>query len=380
MQTTSIKDNLYKGLNTISRAVPGRSSIPIVQNVLIKTDPDGITLTATNLTMTIRTKVAAIVSREGAITIPAKLFTEFVNTLPNEPVSINVPEGSMIANLTCAKARANIHGADPKDFPPAPALTDGLTASISPKDLKTAISRTAFAAAKDESRPVLTGINIALSESTMVMAAADGFRLAINKTNLDNPAQSEINAIVPAPTLQQLLRLITDDEAPIEMMVTPNTGQIMFRIGQTELISQLLNGEFPDYNRLVPDNQGTKCIFNTKQLLQAAKTAAIFAKEGGGIIRLEMQSGPDTPRQPTALISAQADEVGSNLDQVPMEQMDGEDSKIAFNSAYLIELLSSLDPEQVTVETNNPSSPGVFTIGEDKEYTHVIMPMFIQWP
>ena len=217
MQVTSVKDNLYKGLNTISRAVPTRAPMPIIQNVLIKTTQDGITLTATNLNLSMTTKVDAIVAREGAITIPARLFTEFINTLPNEPVHINVPEGSMIANLSCANARANINGADPKDFPPQPTLTDGLTASISPKDLRTAISRTAFAAAKEEARPILTGISLNLSDTTMIMAAADGFRLAINKTTLENPTPTEINAIIPATTLQQLLRLLNDDE-PVEVL------------------------------------------------------------------------------------------------------------------------------------------------------------------
>ena len=217
MQVTSVQDNLYKGLNTISRAVPGRAPMPIIQNVLIKTTQEGITLTATNLNISMTTKVDAIVTREGSIAIPARLLTEFINTLPNEPVNFNVAEGSMIANLSCANAKANINGADPKDFPPQPTLTDGLTASISPKDLRTAISRTAFAAAKEDSRPILTGISLNLTDTTMTLAAADGFRLAINRTILETPTPTEINAIIPATTLQQLLRLLNDDE-PVEVL------------------------------------------------------------------------------------------------------------------------------------------------------------------
>ena len=320
MEATSVKDNLYKGLNTIARAIPGRAAIPIVQNVLITTTQDGITLTATNLSMTITTKVEAIVARQGAITIPGRMLTEFVSTLPNEPVKISTPPGSMVANLSCAKAHANINGADPADFPPIPAISDGLTASIKAGDLKTAISRTAFAAAKEDARPILTGINLKITKDTMVLAAADGFRLAVNKTALQNPGPADIDVVIPASTLQQLLRLMGEDQEEVEITADPEKSQIKFKVGNTDLVSLLVAGEFPDYTRLVPTNQDTKCVMKTKTLLSAAKTASIFAREAGNIIRLEMTANGKDDTGPSMLISAQADEVGSNTDHILLDQ------------------------------------------------------------
>lgn len=379
MIITSIKDNLHRGLNIANRALQSRSTMPITQNVLIQTTPHGISLTVTNLQLTITTQVEAIVDREGSITIPSRMLTDFVNTLPNEPVKITVPPGSMIANITCASSQANINGANPKEFPPSPFIPEGLSASINPKDLKTSISRTFFAAASEESRPVLTGVSISIKDTTMTMAAADGFRLAISKTTLPDPSPSEICAIIPATTLNQLNRLLNDQELPVNIMMDPNSTQVMFRLSKTELVSQLLQGEYPDYEKLVPTNQTTNCTFNTKSFLQAANTASIFAKESSNIIRMEMRNPDEQQDKPIALISAQAEELGYNQDQITIETMKGDNSKIAFNSKYLTELLSSLEPEQVILHTTVPNAPGVFISGENEEYRHVIMPMHVQW-
>ena len=380
MIITSIKENLAKGLATVNRAVPNtKAPIPIIQNILIQTTPNGISLTGTNLQLTIKTEVEAIIDQEGAIAIPARLFTEFINTLPNEPVRFTVPEGSMMAKLACATAKANINGANPDDFPPLPQLPEAVTASIAPKDFKTAIARTAFAAAKEESRPILTGIFLEIKDSTITMAAADGFRLAINKTQLPSAVPTDFTAVIPATALQELHRMIPDDEQPIDILVDPKRTNVTFRVGKSQLITQLITGDYPHYEQLVPTGHTTSCVFDAKTLSQTARTASIFAKESSDIIRLEMTSKPKDSDKPAALISAEAADVGSNTGLVPLDSMEGEDTKIAFNGRYLLELLSHIDPDQVTLRTTTDSSPGLFTFPNSDEYIHVIMPMFINW-
>ena len=379
MIVTSVRDNLHRGLAIANRAFQSRTTLPITQNVLIKTNPQGLSLTITNLQLTITTHIQAIVDREGAITIPARMFTEFINTLPNEPVKLTVPPGSMVANIACASAHANFNGASPNEFPPIPQVTEGLSASIDPKEFIKAIARTSFAAASEESRPVLTGVSLAIDNDTLTMAAADGFRLAINKTILPDPTPTPISAIIPASTLSQLNRILPDEENPVNILFDNDSALVTFNLSNTQIVSQLLKGEYPDYETLVPANTSTNCLINTKNLLQATKTASIFAKESSNIVRMEFQKNPTESEQPVVLISAEAEEIGSNQGQVDIDSMEGEDTKIAFNSRYLTELLTILEPEQVTLSTTVPTAPGVFSTGDLDGYRHIIMPMFVQW-
>ena len=374
MIITSIKDSLHKGLNTATRIVNQQQAIPILKNVLIRAEPTGLFLTASNLQMTITTKVEAIIDEEGAVTLPAKLLQEFVNSLPSEPIRIAVPAGSMVASLTCANAQANINGADPKDYPETPQLQDAQSTFINTKDFRTAIARTAFAAAKDDNRPILTGVTMQVSGNTLTMSAADGFRMAINKTELPTPSPADFTVVIPAQTLTQLNRIMTDDEEPLEVMVTETTGQVLFKMKDTELVSQLLKGEPPNYEQLVPTNSTTKSTFDRKSFLQAANTASIFAKENSNIIRLDLRR---EDQNAVATVSAEADDLGSNKDQIALKEMTGEDTKIAFNSGYLRELLATLEHEEITMATSAPTAPGLFTTSEQKDYLHVIMPMFL---
>ena len=378
MIITSIKDSLHKGLNTANRIVTQQQAIPILKNVLIDAKPEGLFLTASNLQMTITTKVEAIIDQEGAITLPARLLQEFVNSLPSEPIRINVPAGSMVANLSCGRAEAHIHGADPAEYPEAPRLVDAESTFINAKELRTAISRTAFAAAKEDNRPILTGVTVSVQGTTISLAAADGFRMAISKLELPAPAPRDYTVVIPAQTLTQLNRTMVSDEEPVEIMVTQTAGQILFKLKDTELVSQLLKGDPPNYQQLVPTNTTTVSKFDRKAFLQAANTAAIFAKENSNIIRLDLRAkGENGEGQPTATISAQADDLGSNKDEINLQEMEGDDTKIAFNSAYLRELLNTVEPDHITMATSSPTAPGLFTLEDSDEYVHVIMPMFL---
>ena len=380
MRLSCLQENLSKGLAVVGRAVATRSTLPVTQNVLISTDQSRLKLSATNLEIAITTWIGASIEDEGAITLPARILTEFVNTLEGDKIDVSLPEGNGILSISSGRSKATINGIDAEEFPPIPTVLDGIRAVINAGVLKKAISRVAFAAATEESRPVLTGVELKLEGDDFSLAAADGFRLAVQKDKLTEPIDGNIEVIIPARTMNELNRLISDDSQEIEVVMTPTRGQILFRSGDIEIVSQLLQGNCPNYQQLLPEEYSTKSTFDTNALQRAVRSASIFARDGSNIVR--MQLIPPTEEEEDngkALISARSEEVGDNEDVVDAESLEGEESKIAFNSRYLMDVLAVLDKGNLVLETTTASSPGVFKPLEDDGYTHVIMPMFVQW-
>jgi DNA polymerase-3 subunit beta len=379
MKLSCLQENLSRGLGIVGRAVAARATLPITQNVLLSTDQSMLKLSATNLEIAITTWIGAMIEEEGSITVPARLLSEFVNSLPSDRIDLEVPSNGGALQLTCARAEARVHGADASEFPPIPTVEEGVAARIDPQILRSAISRVAFAAASEESRPVLTGVEVKLQGEQFTLAAADGFRLAVQHGALAQPVDSEIEVIIPARTLNELSRLLGDQEESVEIMMTPARGQVLFRVQGVELVSQLLQGSFPNYDQLIPKNYETRAVFDLQSLLRATRTAAIFARDGSNIIRLQMVPDGDGGAPGKAVISARSEEVGENQDEVDAEVLEGGESKIAFNSRYLQDVLSVLERGKVALETTTPSSPGVFKSIDSDDYVHVVMPMFVQW-
>lgn len=379
MKLSCLQENLSRGLAVVGRAVASRATLPITQNILLSTDQSMLKLSATNLEIAMTTWIGAMIEEEGAITVPARLLSEFVNSLPAERIDLELEPGAGVLRLTCARSLARIHGTDAAEFPPVPTVEGGVAAQIDPVTLRSAISRVAFAAATEESRPVLTGVKVELKDKGFTMAAADGFRLAVYHGSSVQPVPGDISVIIPARTLNELNRLLGDREEPVEIMMTPAKGQILFRVRGVELVSQLLQGVFPNYDQLIPQKYQTRAVFDLQKLLRATRTASIFARDGSGIIRLQILPASDGETNGKVIISARSEEVGDNQDEVDAEQIQGAESKIAFNSRYLLDVLSVLDRDKVALETSTPSSPGVFRATDSDDYVHVVMPMFVQW-
>ncbi|MQG35318.1 MAG: DNA polymerase III subunit beta [SAR202 cluster bacterium] len=379
MKLSCLQENLSKGLAVVSRAVATRSTLPVTQNVLISTDQSRLKLSATNLEIAITTWIGASIEDEGAITLPARILTEFVNTLEGDKIDFSLPEGNGILNISSGRSKATINGIDAEEFPPIPTVLDGIRAVVNAGVLKKAISRVAFAAATEESRPVLTGVELKIEGNDFSLAAADGFRLAVQKDKLTEPIDGNIEVIIPARTMNELNRLVSDDSEEIEVVMTPTRGQILFRSGDIEIVSQLLQGNFPNYQQLLPEEHSTRSIFDTNALQRAVRSASIFARDGSNIVRMQLVPPSEDDDNGKALISARSEEVGDNEDVVDAESLEGEESKIAFNSRYLMDVLAVLDKGNVVLETTTASSPGVFKPVEDDGYTHVVMPMFVQW-
>ncbi len=377
MRLSCLQENLNRGLSIVGRAVATRTTLPITNNVFLATDQSRLKLIATNLEMAISCWIGAKVEEEGAITVPARLLTEFISSLPSDKIDISLSPKTKTLELKCARFEARISGVDAKDFPPIPTVDEGITTKVEVEALRQGISQVVFAAATEESRPVLTGIDAEFDGDLLTLAAADGFRLAVYKLPLLNPVSQKTEVVIPARTLAELNRLMADQQEAIEITINPNKSQALFRLKNSELVSQLVQGTFPQYAQLIPQSYTTRAVVDVAQFLRATRTASIFARDGSGIVRLVMAPGGElTPGKVT--ISARSEEIGDDVGDIDAI-VDGEESKIAFNGRYLIDVLSVLRESQVALETTNPSSPGVIRpVGVDN-YIHVVMPMFVQW-
>ena len=374
MKLSCIQSNLRKGLATVSRAVATRSTIPETQNVLIATDNGRLRLTATNLEIAITTWIGAQIEEEGSVTIPARMLSDFINSLPDKRVDIETVANPIGLKIHCANFDAQMNGIDPENYPPIPNISDGPKISISSSDFKSSLSRVRFAVATDESRPALTGVKVDIKGNEFTLASADGFRLAIETGSCESSVEEDVSVIVPGRTMNEIFSLLGTDSGMLDMTVTEQKSQALFKFGDVEVVTQLIQGNFPDYERLIPGEKGTICRVNREEILQATNAASVFARDGSGIIRMVS----DDTDEGSIRIMSQAEELGSNESRVNAS-IEGEETRIAFNSKFLNEILSVLDGDEVEIETMSPSSPGVFRSAANSGYLHIIMPMFVQW-
>ena len=377
MRLLCLQENLNKGLSIVSRAVPSRTTLPITQNVLITTDNGKIKLVTTNLEIAISTWVGAQIEDGGSVAVPAKLLSELVSSLPSEQISISNSNNSTGIEINCDKFNSQVNGTNPDDFPPIPTVNADVVATIDSKVFQDAITRVSVAAATDESRPVLTGIKMELDGDNFTLAGADGFRLAVFKGKLLEKISEKYDFILPSRSLQEINRIIVVQDEPITFSVTPSNNQAMFKLSNVEIVTQLVQGTFPNYSQLIPESFQTRTEVPVEEFQRAAKTASVFARDGSGILRLHINS-PENENPEKLSILSRSEEVGENESQIEAK-VEGEDSKIAFNSKYLTDVLSVIKEEKVVIETTSPSSPGVIKPLGQENYIHVVIPMFLQW-
>lgn len=377
MQASCLQEDLLKGLQTVGRAVATRTTLPITQHVLIQAEEGGLCLSATNLEIAITTRVPATVARPGALTVPARLLTEYVHTLPVGMVEMEAVDSPRGLALRSGRYRAHFHGAEADQFPPIPQVEGGTVAHIAPRRLRQGIAQVVFAAATEESRPALTGVKVELEGERFTLAAADGFRLAVRSGPLEEPVEGAVSFIVPARAMSELQRLLGDREEPVELRVAAEGTQVLFRAAGVEVVSQLIQGTFPNYAQLIPQRWNTRVVVPVADFLRATRTASIFARDGSGIIRL-MAYPPAEGAPGRLVVLSRAEELGENRVELDC-QVEGEPARIAFNNKYLLDALHAVDSEQVALEVTTPSSPGVFRPADNPDYVHVVMPMFVSW-
>ncbi len=377
MKLTCLQENLKRGLATVGHAVAGKSTLPVLANVLLASDGGRLKLAATNLEIGITCWVGAMIEEEGAITLPAKLLSDVVNGLPNDKVLLELDPRTQSVKVECARFVTNIKGIEAEEFPTIPTLTEReTTAGLPPDMLRETIDKVAFAAASDDSRPVLAGVLVRINGNQATFAAADGFRLATRQIELPEPVEGSHEFIVPARALSELARIIGDSEGQIGITVTPGGSQVLFHTDNAELVSRLIDGKFPDFERIIPSQYLTRAVLDTQELAKAVKLAALFASASQNVVKLQLEPGGDMgPGR--LVISANAAEIGDNTGEID-GMIQGEGGAIALNVKYLSDALAAMKSAQVAFETQTPQSPGVFKpVGQDG-YVHIIMPMSLR--
>jgi DNA polymerase-3 subunit beta len=358
--------------------VATRSTLPVLSNILLETDEGRLRLAATNLEIGVSCWIGARVEEEGSSTVPARLLTEFVNSLPPGQIDVELTERTQTLNLKCARYEANIKGIAASEFPDVPtaqSIGGKNNLHLDSSAFRQMIDQVVFAAATDESRPILTGVLAKFHQGGLTLAAADGFRLSVTSADVGVDLDEALSVIVPARALSELSRISADQEDPIELIITPSRNQILFHLTDIDLVSQLIEGSFPDYNQIIPKAHSTRTLVSTQELLKAVKVAFLFARDAANIIRFNIVPGSDlTPGQ--LIIAGTSAEFGDNVSELDAS-IQGDSVEIAFNARYMIDALSVAGTAEVALETSTPSSPGVIRPVGGSDFLCVVMPMHI---
>lgn len=381
MRVSCLQENLARGLSIVGRAVSPRSTLPVLGNILVATDQGRLKLAATNLEIGITCWIGAMVEDDGAITVPARLLSEFVNQLPAERIDMDLSVRTLTLNLKCARYDTNIKGIDASEFPIIPTADGDGAIRVEAGTLRKMISQVVFAAATDESRPTLTGVHARFNGQRLTLAATDGFRLAVRSTTLAEPVPQKIEVIIPARALAELSRAIglspDADKQFIEITLAEARNQVLFHLPDVDMVSQLIDANFPNYEAIIPRSFSTRTVVDTAALLRALRLASLFARDSSNIVRLQIAPGMDSAPG-TLTLTATSAESGDNVSDLDAI-VEGPAAEIAFNARYMIDVLNVIEEPQVAMETTRASAPGVLRpVGVGPEdFTSVVMPMHV---
>jgi DNA polymerase-3 subunit beta len=371
MRITCKQADLKKGLSTVEHAVSNRSTLPILANILMATDQGRLKLYATNLEIGISCWIDATIHEEGTTTVPAKTFGELIASLAQGELEIYSSPETHTTNIKSTKSNANVRGMSPDEYPTAP-NSEGADAPITLEAslLKEMINQVAFAAAADDSRPVLSGVQVKIDSGKLSMGAADSFRLALREIPL--PGREDLvysDILIPAKTLSELAKILSSD-GTVEMIVTPNRSQVLFHTESLDLVSRLIEGTFPNIRAAIPKHLTTRTVLETKDFASAVKMVTPFARDSSNTARVKVTNGITGE----LTLEANAEDVGDNTATINAA-ITGDDTSIIFNVKYLSDVLAIIETPEVSLELNSAASPGVIKPVGSAEYVYVIMPM-----
>ncbi len=361
MKIQVTQENLNKALSSVARVASSRNTLPILANVLIKTVGTRLSISATNLDIAITHFIGSKVSEEGSITIPARLVQDFVSSLPSGIIELKLDEYKL--HFSTGTYRSTINGISSEEFPVLPSIKDGQEWKIDSSLLKKKLQQVIIAASNDDTRPVLTGVYFHSDQGKLLIVATDSYRLA--EATVMNTDQT-INILVPFSATQELLRLASDFDGEIE--VTHNDQQVLFRVGDVELVARLIDGKYPNYASLIPKKFITTARLPKSELLNIAKVSSLFARENAGSITLEVND-----QDQTLNIHSIASQLGENIASTT-GKIKGEGS-ITLNSRYLLDALHVMTGEEIVFSFNGKLEPSLLKDPSDVDYIHVIMPL-----
>lgn len=366
MIVSVLQENILKALTRTSRILSARPQLPILSTALLSASPGQLQVTTTNMETTEVVSVGAKTEKEGSFCVSAKLLTELVSSLRPDTVRLSLEEGALV--VSSGKTKATIPGSPAGEFPPV-ATSPGAASPIEKSVISGALARVLFAAAVDDGRPLLTGVVLKKQKEELVIAATDGYRLSVSSVGLR--FSQEDNLVVPARALTEVVR-VGNEEKDIETISLSKTsdGQLLFTVGNTQITTRLIVGDYPVFEKIIPKTHTTRLIVETEALLRAVKTAAIFARDNANIVKLHVEKG-------RVVVSANTPQVGEDSVEVDAD-VEGEGGDIAFNCRFLLEFLNNFAPDRLAFEMTGSLNPGVFKPVEDPSCFHVIMPVRVQ--
>ncbi len=370
MKFTCLQENLSRGLQTVTRAVPVKSSLPILSNVLISTDNGRVKLSATNLETAITTFIGASVSEEGSITVPAKLLKDFVTNL--SPSTIEAKLENDILHLHSKNTKSRFNGNNSGDYPELPSFPEKIeTVSLDPKVFNDAISVVAFASGTDSSRPMFTGIFFNKVGDKLTIASTDGFRLSEKLVTLSNSQPKDFSVIIPAKTLLEVAKVFSTSAEPIRFALNKDENLALFQAEDTFIATRTIEGNYLDYQRIIPTSHQLKAVFSAVDFLEAVRLTNIFAKEGNSTLKIRLD-----PTKNIIKVNSLSEETGEHESEIPAE-LEGELLDIAFNSKYLLDFLGNVKTERICLTTNGNVAACVLKPEDHENFLHIIMPLQI---
>jgi DNA polymerase-3 subunit beta len=361
LRITCSKDELVQGLSLVGRAVSSRTSIQILSGILLEASGGEVRLAATDMELSLRATVAAEVSGDGAVVLPGRTLVDIARLLPADEVTIEHRAAESVVYVTSGSASYTLHTYNAEDFPRLPDVGAIQTFSVDRESLLETISRVARAASRDEARPVLTGVLVQFAEGKLVMAATDSYRLAVKETPLPTPAP-DLEAIVPSRALQELARAAGDAD---EIAVGVQDNQVVFIVGDVWLTTRRIDGQFPNYRQLLPEQFEYELTISRAELLDVVRRAAVMIQRATPL-QLRFAEGELT-------VVARTHEVGESRESLPVP-FTGEPLDIGFNAEYLRDGLESVEGEDVKVKLISPLRPTVLQ-GSSSDFTYLVMPI-----
>lgn len=368
MKFSCLQENLLKGLQIVGRAVPTKSSLPILGNVLIETKKGRLKLSSTNLETVITTYVNASVDEEGATTIPAKLLKDFVMNL--SPDTLKVEEKDEIITLKSKSTKSKFNGSSANDFPALPDFPKkSQSLKIDPTTFDETISLVAFASGTDTSRPIFTGVYLKFSKNKLTVACTDGFRLSEKTLNVKSNLE-DFTVVIPTKTLVEVAKIFSVSIEPIEFILNRDENLALFKSEDTMVATRILDGKYPDYKRIIPTDSAVKAEFNSEKFAEAVRLTSVFAQQGNNTIKVRLD--PEGSIKVTSL----SEETGQHESNLKVE-VDGDLIEIAFNAKYLLDFLQNVKADKIKFSTNGNIAPCMFLPEGYKDFIHIIMPMQI---
>lgn len=365
MRAVCVRKDLYHGVQTVSRAIAGRAAWPILNNVLIRAEHDQLRLTAFDLELGMECTVPATIEQEGSLTVTARVVLDVLSTLPDADVQLSADEQSAV-NLKCEKSDYTLQGLPPEEFRPLPEVPDDRTFQITQAALRGMITQTIFAVSPDESRAILTGILLMLDGDKIKLVSTDTNRLAVRTSSVAN-ASGEASCVVPKRALDELGRLLEDEDSPVDISIADS--QIKFVVNDVTVVSRLIEGQFPNFERVIPTDYERKLTVPTDQLLACVRRASIVAREDANRVVFQVEGD-------RLAIRAQSGEVGRAYEELEIVK-EGDDIEIAFNAKFLTEFLSVVGTEGIFMELTGPLNQAVMKPVGKEDYLYVLMPMQI---